>query len=140
MPTLKVSHIARDRFAIAIRDHVIAVDQPVSDGGENSAPTPTDLFVASLTACVGHYARRYLDRHGLPTAGLAVSAEWQMASNPARVGAVRIDLHIPDGVPAERHAALLAVASHCTIHNTLDRPPTVTIDAAQGDVELGQSA
>lgn len=34
---------------------------------------------------------------------------------------------MPDVVPSERHEALLAVASHCTVHNTLEMPPDVTI-------------
>jgi uncharacterized OsmC-like protein len=127
MPTVRVTHLANDRFEIGIRGHVLTVDQPITDGGEDTAPTPTDLFTASLAACVAHYARRYLARHALPTEGLAVVADWEMASSPARVGAIHVRLTVPEGVPQERRAALLAVASHCTVHNTLERPPLVTV-------------
>ena len=37
---------------------------------------------------------------------------------------------VPDGLPAERRDALLAVASHCTVHNTLELPPDVRITLA----------
>ena len=47
---------------------------------------------------------------------------------PARVAAVRLTLRVPAEVPAERWAALQAVASHCTVHNTLTDPPHITID------------
>jgi hypothetical protein len=40
---------------------------------------------------------------------------------------VSVDIQVPNGVPTERHDALLAVASHCTVHNTLTDPPAVTI-------------
>jgi putative redox protein len=54
-------------------------------------------------------------------------AEFTMAADrPARVGAVRLRIAAPD-VPADRQAALLAVASHCTVHNTLRQEPDVTI-------------
>jgi len=34
---------------------------------------------------------------------------------------------VPEGVPEERLGALLAVASHCTVHNSLTVPPTISI-------------
>jgi uncharacterized OsmC-like protein len=125
-----VGHAGGDRFTIDVRGHRILVDQPVDEGGENTAPTPTELFVAGLASCVAHYARRYLARHDLPTEGLAVETTFSFASKPARVGRVDIRLHLPDGVPAERRAALLAVASHCTVHNSLEQPPEVVVGIA----------
>jgi uncharacterized OsmC-like protein len=46
---------------------------------------------------------------------------------PARVGDVQLRIEVPAGIPAERQAALLAVASHCTVHNTLRQEPDVAI-------------
>jgi LmbE family N-acetylglucosaminyl deacetylase/uncharacterized OsmC-like protein len=128
--TLRVEHRGADRFDIRVRGHVISVDQPVEDGGDDTAPTPTELFVASLASCVAFYARRYLARHGLPTEGLAVETTFEMGSRPARVSGITVRLILPDGVPAERRDPLLAVAAHCTVHNTLTTPPEVTITLA----------
>jgi putative redox protein len=127
---VRVDHEEGDRFRIGVRQHVLEVDQPKGDGGADAAPTPTELFVASLASCVAFYARRYLSRHDLPTDGLAVTATFTMADRPARVGEINLALTVPDGVPEERRAALLAVASHCTVHNTLEQSPQVTIDLA----------
>ena len=128
--SLRVDHRGGDRFDIAVRDHVIRVDQPVADGGDDSAPTPTELFVAGLASCVAFYARRYLRRHDLPTDGLAVEATFEVGARPARVTAVDIRLTVPDGVPVERRDPLLAVASHCTVHNSLSQPPNVAVTLA----------
>ena len=54
------------------------------------------------------------------------------ADRPARVGAVRLRIIVPGGVPAQRTDALLAVASHCTVHNTLRQQPDVSIELAGG--------
>jgi hypothetical protein len=62
MGTMTVWHLNGDRFAIGVRDHMLTVDQPLADGGEDTAPTPTELLVASLASCVAFYARRYLAR------------------------------------------------------------------------------
>jgi uncharacterized OsmC-like protein len=125
--TLRVDHEGADRFAIQVRGHLVVVDQPVEMGGDDVGPTPTELFVASLASCVAFYARRYLSRHDLDTTGLAVEASYTMAMKPSRVGEVTLRLVVPAGVPQEREAALLAMAGHCTVHNTLTVTPEVTI-------------
>lgn len=128
-----VTHVGGDRFEIGVRRHRFEVDQPTGDGGEDRAPTPTELFVSSLAACVAFYARRYLARHDLPTEGLTVEASFFMASRPARVGEIVLHIEVPAGLPAERRDALVAVASHCTVHNSLMAPPKVTIDVASAE-------
>jgi putative redox protein len=127
MSPVTVTPRGGDQFEIGVRGHHLLVDQPLSDGGMDEAPTPTELFVASLASCVAFYANRYLTRHRLPTEGLSVDAHYSMASRPARVSEIRIDLAIPAGVPEDRREALLAVASHCTVHNTLVSEPDVAI-------------
>ena len=131
MPSVTVTHDAGDRFDIAIRGHVLHVDQPESDGGTDTAPTPTELFVASLASCVAFYARRYLQRHDLPQQGLTVTAQAESGAKPSRVASILVTLTLPEGVPAEKREALLAVASHCTVHNTLTHPPEVLVQLAE---------
>lgn len=129
-----VRHEGGDRFSISVRGHDLHVDQPVDKGGEDTAPTLTELFVASLAAGVAFYARRRLRRHGLPEAALTVDSEFELAAHPARVGRVRLDIRLPEGVPDERRKGLLAVASHCTVHNTLNNPPDVQVRLAGAEV------
>ena len=74
--SMTVSHLGADRFAIEIRGHTVTVDQPIDVGGDDTAPTPTELFIASLASCVAFYARRYLARHDIPTEGLSVTSSY----------------------------------------------------------------
>lgn len=132
--TVRVDHLSGDEFTIGVRGHRLTVDQPVDAGGRDTAPTPTELFVAGLASCVAFYARRYLARHGLPTEGLAVDAVYEMGSRPARVSAVDVELHLPAGVPESRREPLLAVASHCTVHNTLTSDPDIVVRLGEPEV------
>jgi uncharacterized OsmC-like protein len=125
--TMRVDYDTGDRFAIQVRGHRVVVDQPAEMGGDDVGPTPTELFVASLASCVGFYARRYLARHDLDATGLSVEVSYTMATKPSRVGDVSLRLVVPAGVPEERQAALLAMAGHCTVHNTLTVSPEVRI-------------
>ncbi len=130
--TLDVTHLGGDRFEIAVRGHRVVTDQPVDAGGEDAGPTPTELFVAGMGACVAFYARRYLRRHELPEDGLSVRTTWELGGRPARVQRLEVELTVSDAVPEERRDALLAVASHCTLHNTLQEPPEVQVRLTAG--------
>jgi putative redox protein len=124
-----VRHVDGDAYSMTVRGHAVLVDQPVRDGGQDAAATPTELLVGSLASCVAFYAGRYLLRHGMDRSGLAVTADFTMADDrPARVGDVRLQVSVPGGIPAQRRDALLAVASHCTVHNTLRQEPEVRIE------------
>ncbi len=61
-------------------------------------------------------------------------AKWVVGAGTGKVAwqvdgitSIQLRLHVPAKVPAERLPGLLAVASRCTLHNTLDSPPDVEI-------------
>lgn len=126
---MEIGFVAGEAYEITVRGHRIMVDQPAEAGGGDLAPTPTELFVASLASCIAFYAGRYLTRHGCDRTGLAVSATYDLAtSRPARVSGMRIIVKVPTGLPHERWPALAAVVNRCTVHNTLHDPPEVSIE------------
>ena len=125
-PVVTVKQVAGDLLRIQVRDHVVYSDQPVEDGGEDVAPTPTELFLAGLAGCVTYYAERFLRRHELPSDGLEVSCEWSWAEHPHRVGRIDLTVAAPT-LPAEREDAFRRVVEHCTVHNTLAQPPELTL-------------
>ena len=126
---MDVRYVAGESYEVSVRGHRVLVDQPADAGGLDTAPTPVELFVASLATCVAFYAGRYLTRHGYGRDGLAVSAGFDMASDrPARVSGIRLTVQAPADLPADRRPALRAVVSHCTVHNSLTSPPSVAID------------
>lgn len=67
--------------------------------------------------------------HGCAADMRAVSVDYEIGERPARVTSMNIRLVLPAGIPAERVPGLVAVASHCTVHNSLEHPPEVTIKA-----------
>src|SRR6266568_9061657 len=126
---MDVRYVAGESYEVSVRGHRVLVDQPADAGGDDAAPTPTEMFVASLASCVAFYAGRYLTRHGHSRTGLMVSASYELAADrPARVSAIRIGVKVPTDLPEDRWPALAAVASHCTVHNSLHHVPHVDIE------------
>ena len=133
MANIVVRYLQGDRLTAAVRGHEVTVDQPVSDGGEDQAPTPTDLFVSGLATCVGFYAERFLRRHGLDPTGLVVECDYDFSEDRrARVSEIRVAVTAP-GLPDGRREPFARVIEHCTVHNSLVKPPTVTIDLVRSE-------
>lgn len=129
---VEVSYLGGESYAVAARGHTLLTDQPATAGGADAAMTPTELLIASLSSCVAFYAGRYLARHGLNRDGLRVTAAFTTATDrPARIGTVRLVIRPPGDLPPSRQAALLAVASHCTVHNTLRQAPDIAIELSR---------
>lgn len=128
MSRFSVRYEEGDHYVVDIGGHQIDIDQPVQDGGTDVGPTPTELFVAGLAACVAFYAGRYLRRHNIAADGFEVGCTFDMSTErPARVTAIRLDLSLPKSFPSERREAFMRVVEHCTVHNSLRQPPDVTM-------------
>jgi uncharacterized OsmC-like protein len=123
---IHATYAGGDRIEMRVRGHVIQADQPVEDGGEDSAPTPSEIFVAGLAGCIAFYAERFLRRHRLAIDGLAVSCDYEWEEHPHRIGGISITVDAPT-VTEDRLAAFTRVVEHCTVHATLLQPPQVVM-------------
>ena len=115
------------RFEVESGGHTITTDQPVEDSGTDAGMSPVELFVGSLTACVGYFVSRYCLRHAIAADGLTVDASWSYAEQPHRVGSVGLRINLPAALTPEQQQRLLKVAHGCTVHQSLHVPPTVEI-------------
>lgn len=128
MPHISVRHEHDAHYHVAIRSHGLVVDQPVGAGGADLGPTPTELFVGSLAACVAFYVGSYLMRHRIPTTSFRVDCDFSMSNEaPSRVTAIRLDLVLPAELPDSRRDVVLRIAERCTVHNSIVHTPAVTI-------------
>lgn len=125
---IEITHLSGDRFAVRIRDHELVTDQPADAGGDDAGPTPTELFVAGLAACVAFYAGRFLRRHIDTSVPLSVACSYDMSVDlPPRVTSVRLTVDVPTMLRGDVRDGLLRAAEHCTVHNSLRTPPDVRI-------------
>jgi putative redox protein len=54
------------------KEHSIRTDQPITHGGENSAPSPFELFLASIGTCAGIYVKSFCDNRKIPTDKISI--------------------------------------------------------------------
>lgn len=130
---IEVAHDEGDRYSVSIRGHQLVTDQPVSAGGDDAGPTPTELFVAGLAACVSFYAGRFLRRHTEDSASVVCSFEMSQ-DRPTRVLAIRLQVNVPTALRDDVREGLRRAVEHCTVHNSLRTPPEVRISVRDAAV------
>lgn len=108
----------------------IATDQPEKNGGENSAPSPFDLFLMSLGTCAGFFALRFCQQRDLPTAGMKLTLDNQRDPDTKRLDSVSITLHLPDGFPEKYRGAILRATDQCAVKKALLDPPEIEVVTA----------
>jgi len=108
----------------------IQTDQPASDGVDNRAPTPYDLFIASLGTCAGFYALRFCQQRQLPTTGLQLTVDIDRDPVSKRLERVTIILHLPDGFPEKYRGAIVRAVDQCSVKRALLDPPVIAVTTA----------
>jgi uncharacterized OsmC-like protein len=128
MDLITVAHRSGREFAIRVRDHEVISDYSEKDGGRDAGPSPVELLASSLGACIAMMVQTYCDRHGYTDGDVAVSLTLELADNPKRIGAIVVDVELPNGIPEDRKDAIRRMAELCPVHGTLQNPPRVDID------------
>lgn len=103
--------------------YTIRTDQPVPAGGQDSAPAPFALFLASIGTCAGIYVLGFCQRRGLPTDGIEIGQRMDMDPATGMVTGIGLDIRVPPGFPEKYHEALIRAASQCAVKKHLEAPP-----------------
>ncbi len=101
----------------------IRTDQPVAQGGGGKAPSPFDLFLASIGTCAGFYALRFCQQRNLRTEGLALSLAAERDSERKKVVRVRIEISLPIEFPEKYRQAIIHAVEQCSVKKHLQHPP-----------------
>ena len=123
-----VEHLGGVQFEIKARQHTIACDQPLENGGYDEGMTPPELLLASLGSCAGFYAATYLKARKLSTEGIRVRVTAEKAKAPPRLEDFRITVEVPMELSDDHKRGIEETVHQCLIHNTLLNPPKITLE------------
>jgi ribosomal protein S12 methylthiotransferase accessory factor len=102
---------------------VVQTDQPEKDGGDNTAPSPFDLFMLSIGTCAGFYVLRFLQERGLSSEGAGVIMSQERDPETKLVGKVSLEIKLPAGFPEKYREAVIRAVETCAVKRHLDNPP-----------------
>ena len=107
------------RHVIDVRSHHLAVDEPLDQGGDDTAPSPQELLAASLASCTAVTMEMYAQRKGWDLGYVEVECSYTPSDRgcPTRFELV---LRLPEDASDEQVERLKVIAAKCPVHRTLD--------------------
>lgn len=103
-------------------NHIVKTDQPIPGGGEDSAPTPFAVFLASIGTCAGIYVLGFCRSRNLPTEGIRIIQKVN-ALPTGMVDTIDLEIQVPADFPEKYYDALIRAADQCKVKQTLANPP-----------------
>ncbi len=120
------------RVDTQIGPHVIRTDQPVAGGGEDSAPAPFDLFLASIGTCAGIFVAGFCQKRGLATDGIRIVQRNHHDPESGALVRCELDVVVPPGFPEKYLEALVRVADQCKVKKAIQAQPVFDVKAVVG--------
>ncbi len=105
----------------------IRTDQPKSNGGEESAPAPFELFLASIGTCAGIYVLSFCRKREIPTDGIRLEQRMEFDPETGVLSKVEIDIRVPPSFPEKYYDALVRAADGCAVKKAIQAQPKFAV-------------
>jgi putative redox protein len=125
MARITVTHRHGQSFDIRVRGYALISDEPVTLGGDDEGPTPTELVVAGLAACAADEVVKCLAGMGARIEPTEVGADFTWDTSRDRVTSIRLTVTFPDEISQDAREAVLRSMLSCPARKLLSEPPNV---------------
>jgi putative redox protein len=111
--------------------HIIKTDQPISQGGQNSAPAPFELFMASIGTCAGIYVKSFCDQRDIPTENIKIIQTAEYDKQTGLPTNIKIEIRLPADFPVKYKDAVVNSAQLCKVKKSIASPPKFEVVATE---------
>ncbi len=130
---VSVSFPGGKRVSAQIGPHTIETDQPPERGGTESAPTPFQLFLASIGTCAGYYTLSFCEKRGIPMDRVQLVQHNDVGESGRLLSKVRVEIRVPADFPEEHRRAVAQIASQCSVKQSIAARPEFTVETTVAD-------
>jgi len=114
----EVTLVEGARMKGKIGDLELSFDFPQRLGGTDTAPTPTEWFVASIAACELFFGYRFLERRGVATDGMTATVTWESSSKA--IERVKVEAKVPGGLDPDLVSGCLKMMRACFVSQSVE--------------------
>ena len=107
--------------------YTVMTDQPPSGGGNGEAPSPFDLFLASMATCAGIYVLGFCRQRGLPSEGIRIRQQVKRDIQTGMVNQIEMEIQVPPEFPKKYLDSLIRSAQLCAVKKHIEHPPAFEI-------------
>ena len=126
MSGFEVTFPGNKKIDVAFNNFIIKTDQAKESGGDESAPEPFDVFIASIGTCAGIYAKSFCDVRKLSTDNMHIFIDVLFVEGQKLKEQVTITLHVNQGFPEKYIKPTIKSMNGCAVKNQLH--PDIKVD------------
>lgn len=109
----------------------IRTDQPVEGGGGNTAPSPFEIFMASIGTCAGIYVKSFCDNRNIPAENIKIVQNAEYDKETGLPTSIDLDIQLPAGFPEKYVPSVINVAELCKVKKTIMSQPRFKITTSK---------
>jgi ribosomal protein S12 methylthiotransferase accessory factor len=114
-------------------DFTVATDQPPVA----RAPSPFEIFLASIGTCAGIYVLGFCQSRHLPTEGISIVERINHNHITGMVETIGLEIQVPPEFPEKYLDSLIRSAELCAVKKHLEKPPRFEITTAVVSPSVG---
>ncbi|MFH2061312.1 MAG: OsmC family protein [Pseudomonadota bacterium] len=119
MDEFNITFPEKKRVDVRFKTFELKTDQSIENGGEESAPEPFELFLSSIGACAGIYAKSFCDFRKLSTSGMHLSLDVFFKDGQKLMETIKITLYVNQAFPEKYIRSIIKSMNGCAVKNQL---------------------
>lgn len=119
---MKITLLSEDSIRLEPTPGSLSIEAPSAEMHYG----PFHMLGSSLALCTFSVLHAWAEHAGFGATDLVIDVSWTFAEKPHRVGAIDLQFHWPS-LPPNRVEAAKRAAALCTVHATLEHPPSINV-------------
>ena len=103
--------------------HTVRADQPVDGGGGGTAPSSSDLFLASIAMCAAYYVLDFCLERKIPTDRISVIMTTHKNEKTKLMDRIELKINLPPEFPEKYDKAVVRAADLCWVKKNIQKAP-----------------
>jgi len=128
---LTVTFPGKKKVDASFKGFTIKTDQPATNGGDGTAPSPFDLFLASIGTCSGIYVLDFCTNRGISLENVRIVQTMEHDPETHMVTGVALRIELPKDFPDKYRDSLIRAVDLCTVKKHIMYPPKFTIETVK---------
>jgi ribosomal protein S12 methylthiotransferase accessory factor len=118
---INISFPGNKRIDADFGQFTIPTDQTLKNGGEESAPEPYNLFLASMGTCAGYYVLAFCEKRNIPLEGISMVQKHEFKDPGHVLEKVSLQIRVPPEFPEKYRKALVNAAASCGVKKAVEK-------------------
>ena len=124
---MRISFPGGKKVDAIFKNFKIKTDQSINNGGEETAPEPFSLFLASIGTCAGIYILNFCQKRNIPTDDIELLLNTYENEENHMIKKININIKVTNNFPDQYKNAIIKTAELCTVKKHLEKPPEINI-------------